>query len=239
MNNFENIDGDRKIDKLAVEASKEEFALEELIKLEMPFIRNCAGKSLLAHIGENSEEEIAAIEAFYEAVRSYSYEKGSFLSFASMVIKRRMIDYKRKKTRLNRVIVLEPEKLTKEKDQIESDSFESSFDKGSPLFDEISALSIELELYGFEFRDLVKASPKANKTVYACKEIITYILNNRIILEELRHKKMLPIKSIEKNTKIPRKIIERHRKYIIAVVEISVGDYPNLFYYVRSMIKER
>jgi len=44
--------------------------------------------------------------------------------------------------------------------------------------------------------------------------------------------KQLPIKIISENAKVPRKILERHRKYIITAAEILSGDYPKLAEYL-------
>jgi RNA polymerase sigma factor len=44
---------------------------------------------------------------------------------------------------------------------------------------------------------------------------------------------------IEKNTHVPRKILERHRKYIIAAIEILSGEYPYLADYLRYIREER
>ena len=54
----------------------------------------------------------------------------------------------------------------------------------------------------------------------------------------MRDSKQLPIKIIEKNTDIPRKILERYRKYLIAVAEILSGDYPYLSEYLSYIKKE-
>ncbi len=45
------------------------------------------------------EELSIALMAFNEAIDGYDTSKGSFLSFAKLVINRRLIDYLRKKTK--------------------------------------------------------------------------------------------------------------------------------------------
>jgi RNA polymerase sigma factor len=64
---------------------------------------------------------------------------------------------------------------------------------------------------------------------------VLYIIETEMIFLEIRAKRLLPIKIIEKNTGVPRKILERHRKYIIAVAEILKGEYRCLAPYVSSM----
>jgi RNA polymerase sigma factor len=63
-------------------------------------------------------------------------------------------------------------------------------------------------------------------------------LKNPVLLSELMNSKQLPLKIIENNLKIPRKILERHRKYIIAAIEILYGEYPYLaeyLHYIREV----
>jgi RNA polymerase sigma factor len=48
----------------------------------------------------------------------------------------------------------------------------------------------------------------------------------------------LPLNIIEKYTNVPRKLLERHRKYIIAALEIMSGDFPNLAGYMEYIHQE-
>jgi RNA polymerase sigma factor len=85
--------------------------------------------------------------------------------------------------------------------------------------------------------ELPEISPKAKKTRQACKIAISFMLESPLLIENMRRAKMLPIKIIEKNTRVPRKLIERHRKYIMTVVEILHDDYPYLREYFKDIRK--
>jgi len=61
------------------------------------------------------------------------------------------------------------------------------------------------------------------------------MLSSPLLTADMKHSKLLPIKKITENTKVPRKIIERHRKYIVTAVEILSGDYPHLSEYLAYM----
>ena len=58
------------------------------------------------------------------------------------------------------------------------------------------------------------------------------VIEDRKLYDEMRDRRELPIKSITENTGIPRKTVERHRRYIIAAAEILSGDYPCLSEYM-------
>ena len=45
------------------------------------------------------------------------------------------------------------------------------------------------------------------------------------------------MKELEKLSRIPRKILDRHRKYLIAAVEILHGEYPLLAEYMSYIRK--
>lgn len=229
------MNNNRQIDELAVKAAENEDILEQFILQEKAYIVSCAGKTLSRHIYKGSEEELIAIEAFAEAVASYSFEKGSFLSFAKMVITRRLIDKIRKEKSEEYMIPMDPMELAESWENRGSINLYEAEESEERIVIEIEDFSKILEPYGFTFSDLVACSPKADKTKEACRKIIFYCMDHPLVIREIRRTKMLPINLLEKNTRVPRKIIDRHRKYIIAVLEILEGDYPCLGQYVNSM----
>ena len=225
----------RLIDEMAISAAGDEEVLEQFILQEMPYIRACAGKTLSMHINNGSEEELLALEAFVEAVDSYSFDKGSFLSFARLVIRRRLIDGLRKEKEMENIIPMDPADLIINKDKKDTENLLEKENSEEKIADEIGMLAGSLKKYGFSFSDLAVCSPKAKKTKEACKEVIIYITENDFVFNEMANSGQLSLKIIEKNTGVPRKILERHRKYIIAVTEILKGKYPCLTPYVISM----
>ena len=225
----------RLVDEMAISAAGDEEILEQFILEEMPYIRSCAGKTLLRHINNGSEEELLALEAFVEAVDSYSFDKGSFLSFAKLVIRRRLIDGLRKQKKMENIIPMDPADIIINKDKNDTENLLEKENSEEKIADEIGMLADSLKKYGFSFSDLADCSPKAKKTKDACKTVIIYITENDLVFYEMANSCQLPLKIIEKNTGVPRKILERHRKYIIAVTEILKGKYPCLTPYVISM----
>ena len=90
---------------------------------------------------------------------------------------------------------------------------------------EIQGISEELKKFQISFFDLPKASPKSKKTRKVCNEVVRYLLSNPMLLTILREKKMLPSKVIKEQVKVSDKLLERHRKYIIAACIILSGEY--------------
>ena len=77
-----------------------------------------------------------------------------------------------------------------------------------------------------------------SKTKKSCAKAVAFLLENKFAFLILRETKQLPMKAIEKGTNISRKVLERHRKYIIAATEIFVGDFPNLKEYMEYIKNE-
>jgi len=211
----------REIDQMAVKAVSDDDVLYMFIEKHEFFILKTASKTAKHYISKEDDEWSVALVAFSDAVKKYDYERGSFISFAELLIHRNLVDYYRSQGRHS---------LESQDEGIEDKAVVES--KDNNLKWEIEALTQILKECGFTFMDLADCSPKATKTKAACAKAVSYILDNPILVKEMRASKRLPTKIIEKNSKVPRKILERHRKYIIAVVEILYGDYPYLSEYL-------
>ncbi|MEA4986540.1 MAG: RNA polymerase sigma-I factor [Anaerovorax sp.] len=230
---------------LVRKAAVDNLKMEELIKRYESFILRCASSATHRYITKNDDEWSIALLAFSQAVHDYNAEKGAFLSFAELVIRRRMVDFLRSEMRYKSEIPIEPTLFHSEPSENASSlALHIEVTKKTIKSDQID-LKLEIETtseifssYGFTFFELTDCSPKAEKTKKACAKAVCYVLKNELLLHNLRKSKLLPIKIIEKNAKVPRKILERHRKYIIAAVEILSGEYPGLADYMRFIREE-
>ncbi len=235
------------IDVLVKNAKNNENAMNNLIIQYENFILRCASVASRGYISKSDDEWSIALAAFTEAVRKYSSDKGSFINFAELVIRRRIIDYIRSKSRFMPEIVVKPSIFDSETEDEHDYAMQSEIAK-KVVSEEDNALKMEIHLineifeeYGFSFMDLTEYSPKAGKTKKACAKAIVFMIKNPILVSEMKIKKQLPLNLIEKSTKIPRKLLERHRKYIIAAVEIMTGDFPYLsdyMAYIREELKK-
>ncbi len=233
----------RKIDENVLLAQKDHQYLEEFIKEYEVFILHTAHKGAGQYITKRDDQWSIAMSAFHEAVKSYDFEKGAFLPFAETVIKRRLYDYSRKEARHDREVLIDSYTLENETDEGDASvklevMSKTAASQESDARMEIQMISETLKEYGFTFMELAGASPKAGKTKAVCGSAVMYLSKNPPLLNEMRRTKTLPLKIIEKNTSLPRKVLERHRKYIIAGAEIISGDYPILSEYLRYVREE-
>lgn len=209
------------------EIRKDQRLLEDFIILHEAFVIKSASRTCRHFVSKSDDEWSIALLAFSEAIEKYDPAKGSFYGFASMTIRSRLIDWFRANGRQSADAHIEDMKLEKEIPDYNDD-----------LRLEIHALGESLGKYGISFMDMASNSPKAEKTKRTCGEILRYIRGNQEIILDIKKTGSLPLKNIEKNLGLPRKTIERHRKYIIAAVEILTGDYPYLSEYLRYVREE-
>lgn len=235
----------REIDNMAVEAAADDQILNQLIHQSEFFIIKTAFAVTHHYITKSDDEWSIAMIAFTQAVKSYQLDKGSFISFAELIIKRRLVDYFRTQTKHSLEISVNPTVFNIEPEEEDENlsmrlavARHVSFESNDSIKLEIDAVNEIISAYGFSFFELTDCSPKSAKTKSACAKAITYVLHNLMLVNEMKKSKQLPIKIIEKNTDIKRKVLERHRKYIIAAVEILLGDYANLADYLQYIKEE-
>jgi RNA polymerase sigma factor len=238
----------RELDHMAINASRNEDKFNQFILQNEGFILKCASKVSNCFVSKNDDEWSISLTAFMHAVREYNLTKGSFYSFAELIITRRLIDYFRTMKKHQHEISVDPILFNTDSNEATDNlSLRTEIAKQvatpdtKPVRLEIESITKIFESYGFTFIDLTSCSPKSKKTKAACAKATVYLLHNPLLINELKVSKLLPLKIIEKNAKIPRKLLERHRKYIIAAVEILSGEYPILadyLWYIREELNK-
>lgn len=241
-------DADEKMNIDALRARDDEDSLERLIRQNRRFILGCAYKTTRRFVTESDDEWSVALIAFHEAVMTYDRSRGNFRPFAALVIKRRLLDQLDSQScRKNEItagtmggelsegenapaIELEAQRTISD-EAMARDSAETA------MRDEIEAMQQVLAGYGFSFFDLAACSPKAQKTKDSCARVIRALLDSVPLFARLRRTKTLPGKELCAAAEVSRKILENHRKYIIASAEILDGDYPLLAEYLRFVRK--
>ncbi len=241
------------IDQAAVAAKTDEAVLETLILDHKRFILGCAAKAAGRFLTDSDDEWSVALMAFHEAVGAYREDKGHFETFASTVIRRRVIDYLRSQQKYAPELSVSPESFGGELEEDSSgldlevrstaaklaDDSDENQPGTSAARDEIDAVQAILKDYGFSFFELTECSPKAGKTKDQCGKAIAVLmlLEHPPLMQKLRRTRSLPIKELCMASGVSKKLLERHRKYIIAAAEILDGDFPILGEYLSYIRK--
>ena len=234
-------------DLRALEAQKNEDVMNQFVDENKDFIKRCASVVCKRFITDSDEEYEVALVAFWEAVRHYNAQAGSFRSFASLVIRRRLLDSFDSKSRRRQEIPAGHSMTWDDAEEtsggimteIQRSIVQKAEEDPQAIRDEIQDLSEVLKEYGFSFFDLAEASPKALKTKKCCAKAVNWMLAVAERILQMRKTHSLPVAAISLALSIARKILERHRRYIIAATEILDGDYPHLAEYMDYIRKER
>lgn len=234
-----------------INAKQNEEAFAQLAEEYKAWILKTASNVTNRYISDSDDEWSIALMAFNEAVQSYDESKGSFSALAAVVIKRRILDWLRGEARRSNETSVSPEAFEGALDPEESSAAEfavqehmaeeamqnSKEDRAAAARAEIEEMQAVLKEYGFSFFDLAECSPRAEKTKKACGLAVRTLIASVAMMALMRLKKLLPIKELSEASGVVRKILERHRKYIIAAAEILDGDYPILASYMAYIRK--
>lgn len=172
--------------------------------------------------------------AFTLAVKLYEEKSGSFLALAKTIIKRKVVDLIRKEKNVKEDAVLDSsQKESEDAVQLASAQVYRVNTENEERREEILLLTSELSKWSISFSQLSKASPRHKSTKSACRTIIYEMVNNEKLLAMFKNDRKLPVMELMRKTGIKRKLIEDHRRYIVAAIIIHTGDFP----YMREYIK--
>jgi len=230
------------IEEMVAEAQKgSEEAVHTVLVSYTPFIKKTASFVCKKYITDQDDEYSIALQAFHEAIVKYETDKNaSFLTFAHLLIRRKLIDYIRKEVRVKEVSFgmatssdEEPNLLTKLE---QSSSIELYVEEQMALDrrEEMIRFGELLTSYGLSFEELVSVSPKHADTRQTAIEIAQIIAETDEFYLYVIEKKRLPIKEIEDLVEVSRKTIERQRKYILALVLLLGSDFEVLKEYLKG-----
>lgn len=216
---------------------------DDLIRAYIPFIRSEASKFLPRFCTEQDDEFSIAMIAFHEAVVGFSRERGAFMSYASMLIRSRLIDYQRKEARHQHQLSLDEENGEDARPLLEdledkTDHYEEAVNLEATK-QEIEELSAVMERFGIRFSDVADNSPRQERTLEACAKAIRYAGENEQLLGELLRTGKLPMAQLVSGSGAERKTLERHRKYILAMLLIQTNGYEIIRGHLRHVLKKK
>lgn len=226
-----------------VYAAKEDMeAADRLIGAYMPFIKSETAKFLKRPPMEGHDDELSiAMIAFHEAVRGYSRSRGAFLKYAAMIMKSRLIDYRRKEQRHGNVISLDAP--AGEDDAPLSDTIADETDHNEAYVvreatrAEIEELTRQMREFGVSLSDVADNCPKQQRTLEACRKALWHAKEHPELLDELLKTRRLPIARLSEGSGTERKTLERHRKYMVALLLIYTNGYEIIRGHLTQVMK--
>lgn len=229
------------LDKLLEAARRgDKQAREDLLKQYTPLVLRVGSQVSGRYLQVGRDEEVSVgLLALNEAVDRFDSDRGaSFISFAEMVIKRRLIDYYRRQKGRSEIPMSE----------LESEDDEGNVLQGVEQREAIAQFTIQQEAddrkqeilryakklaeFGIKFSELVEICPKHEDARERAIEAARLVARNPMFAQHMQAKKELPLKQLEERVGVSRKTLERQRKYIIAVALIMLEDFYHLRQYI-------
>lgn len=214
-----------------VYAAKTDMILADaLISNYMPFIRSEASKFLNGKPVSESDDVLSiAMIAFHEAIQGYSKLRGAFLHYAAMIIRSRLIDFYRREQRHGNVLSLNTP-INEEDEPLGNNIVDERHETEERIHREathaeIAELSEQLASFGVSLTDVADNCPKQKRTMEVCQKAIAYAKANPELIQELVSTRRLPIAKLVEGASVERKTLERHRKYLVALLLVYSNGY--------------
>ena len=207
-----------------------------------PFIIKVVSKNIGKYVDlENSEEYSIGLLAFNEAIDCFDEGKNAgFLGFAETVIKRRLIDFKRKNSKYGKTF---PLSYFERYDEEENVSYENKFftvDASSQFNnieakEELADFVKRLASFNIELKDLIKVAPKHMDSKRLAIKIARILAESKELSDKLERKKTIPMVELMKLLDVNHKTVERNRKFIISVYIILCSRLETLQSYIENV----
>jgi len=215
-------------------------AREDLIRQFTPLALRVGSQVSGRYLQVGRDEEVSiGLLGLNEAIDRFDSTRGaSFISFAEMVIKRRLIDYYRRQKGRSEIPLSEFETEDDEGNMLQSVERKEALDRFTQQQEaedrkqEIVRYSKRLADYGVKFSELVEICPKHEDARERALEAARLVARTPLFAQHLLAKKELPLKQLEERVGVSRKTLERQRKYIIAVTLILLEDFHHLRQYI-------
>lgn len=217
--------------KAVIHAQNDPNAADDLIAQYLPFIRTETAKFTKRIPQDGLDDELSiAMFAFYEAMMAYREGKGSFIKLAALSIRNRLIDYVRKERRHAGVVSLE-QPVGDEDGRTIMETVDSGRDEiaerqgRDAAKAEIMEFANKLAEFGIALSEVADSCPQQERTKEACMKVLEYARENPELLLQLEQSGRLPIAQLANGAGVEKKTLERHRKYIVAILLAYTNGY--------------
>jgi RNA polymerase sigma-I factor len=211
-------------------ARRNPLAADDLISSYLPFIRSETAKFLKRPPIDGQDDELSiAMIAFHEAIEGYQSGRGAFLNYAALLIRSRLVDYVRKEARHAYVDSLDAP--TRTEDITLGETIADQTDRADELMTreaargEILELTRQMQMFGVSLTDVSENCPRQERTLHACQTALAYARSNPELIKEFLKTKRVPLTKLAKGSGVSKKTLERHRKYLVALLLIFSNGY--------------
>jgi len=215
--------------------------LNHLLKAYQPFIAKCVSSVCKRYIDPEHDDEFSiGLSAFHSAIETFSPVKGSsFLSFAKLVITRRVIDDIRAKQRYPDSVSLDETFDTeKMENPREIKAVKEAYREEQDIWyrqQEILDFQKKLIAYKISLAELTEVAPKHKDARESAIRTARILFNDEDMKSYVHKKRRLPMKDLIKKVEVSKKTLERNRKYILAIFIVLDKEYLYLNDYLKGV----
>lgn len=212
-----------------------------LLQTYQPFIAKCVSEVCKRYIDPEKDDEFSVgLSGFNEAILSYSPEKGSsFISFAKLVVKRKVIDYIR---HISKIPVAASLDESYDAEQMENPAeiaaVKEAYQEELEAWyrrEEILDFAQKLKTYKLTLHELAEISPKHKDARDSAVRSARVLFGDPVLREYVQTKKRIPMKILAKKVDVSKKTLERNRKFMIAIFIVLSEDYLYLKDYLKGV----
>lgn len=232
----------RHLDEMITSAKEGNLEVQnDLIRMYQPYIAKCVSEVCKRYVDPKHDDEFSVgLFAFNEAIQSFSPEKGSsFLSFARLVVKRKVIDYIRFVQKTPYTASLDEsydvEKMENPAEIVAANEVYREEQETWYRREEIAEFIDKLRTYKLTLIELIEASPKHRDARESAISTAKTLYDDKKLRAYVHLKKKLPIKELVKKVDVSKKTLERNRKYILAIFIVLSEDYLYLKDYLKGV----
>lgn len=223
---------------------------DRIIRMYKPFCMRVTSQFFRRFVDPAVDDGFSiALLAFNEAIDAFRLEAGrSFLKFSETVIRRRLTDWVRKEIRFKDQIPWsaweedpdDPDgRSAHPAEAAASAAAHAEQEDAQRRRDEISTFEETLRKYGFGFAELAAAAPKHADTRESLWRISAVMCDDRNIREKWVASTRVPLQELAVRCGVSVKMLEKHRKTLIAYALLAMGDFPYLHGYMKRTSEER
>ncbi|QKY68476.1 RNA polymerase sigma-I factor [Lentibacillus sp. CBA3610] len=230
------------LEDMIVSAQEGDYMIQNyLLKSYQPFIAKSVSEVCKRYIDPKTDDEFSVgLNAFNEAIMSYCPGKGSsFLAFAKLVVKRKVIDYIRYVQKTPVAVSLDEnydeEQMENPVEVVAVKAYYREAQNTWNLREEILDFKEKLRSYKLSLIELTEVSPKHKDARETAISVARILHNDEKLRAFVQKKKKLPLKNLANQVNVSKKTLERNRKFILAIFIILEEDYTYLKEYLKGV----
>lgn len=204
------------------------------------FIRHVASQACFHTLEWGRDDELSeAMIAFNAAIDLFAMDKGvPFLAYARVLMKRRLIDYYRRQ-RLRQAISLDQEDIGRGVDiYLGLDEFREQ-EQNRERAEEIQQFSRALASFQLTYQSLVEVSPKHRDSRETLLRAARELAFDSELWAQVERSGKVPMQALALKTQIHPKVLERGRKYILAVALLMANQHDYVYLREYVLTQER